>query len=103
MSILGDKQEEFSYKLALLISYAYANGYKVRMGDVLAHDGHRTESLHYLKLAADLNLFKDGVYLVATEDHRLLGEFWESIGGSWGGRFSTPDGNHYSLAYQGRR
>jgi len=30
-----------------------------------------------------------------------LGEYWESIGGSWGGRFG--DGNHYSLKYKGRR
>jgi hypothetical protein len=26
----------------------------------------------------------------------MLGEYWELIGGTWGGRFKNPDGNHYS-------
>lgn len=56
-------------------------------------------SLHEVSLAVDLNLFKDGRYLASTEDHRTLGEYWESIGGTWGGRFN--DGNHYSLEHNG--
>jgi len=60
-------------------------------------------SLHKLRLAIDLNLFKDGQYLKLTEEYKLAGEFWESIGGSWGGRFSTPDGNHFSLEHNGMR
>lgn len=56
-------------------------------------------STHLLCLAVDINLFKDGVYLDKTEDHTPLGEFWESIGGTWGGRFK--DGNHYSLEHNG--
>ncbi|HBJ0947911.1 TPA: M15 family metallopeptidase, partial [Escherichia coli] len=32
------------------------------------------------------------------------GEYWESLGGSWGGRFkSRPDGNHFSLEHNGVR
>ena len=34
-----------------------------------------------------------------TEDHEPLGEWWESIGGVWGGRFN--DGNHYESPYPG--
>ncbi len=49
------------------------------------------------RLAIDLNLFRDGRYLETTEDHAPLGLFWESLGGTWGGRFRDPDGNHYSL------
>ena len=49
----------------------------------------------------NLNLFVDGVWLQSTEAHRELGEWWESVGGSWGGRFG--DGNHYSLAHEGRK
>lgn len=60
--------------------------------------GH-PRSAHKIRLAVDLNLFKDGVYLTGTDDHRPLGEFWESLGGSWGGRFH--DGNHYSLEHDG--
>jgi len=81
--------------VSLLILYAYQLGYEVTFGDAWARDGHRDGSFHYKRLAIDLNLFKDGRYLRSTESHRPLGEFWESIGGTWGGRWD--DGNHYSL------
>lgn len=81
--------------VSLLILYTYQLGYEVTFGDAWARDGHRDGSFHYKRLAIDLNLFKDGRYLRSTESHRPLGEFWESIGGTWGGRWD--DGNHYSL------
>lgn len=58
---------------------------------------------HELSLGADLNLFRDGVYLTETEDHRPLGEYWESLYPlcRWGGRFG--DGNHYSITHEGVR
>lgn len=98
---LGQKQRLFARKLPLLFAFAYEMGYEITVGDAFAKTGHRDGSLHYLKLAIDLNLFKDGKYLRSTESHRPLGEFWESIGGTWGGRFN--DGNHYSLEHQGRK
>lgn len=58
-------------------------------------------SLHCDRMAVDLNLFVDGVWLQSSEAHRPLGELWESWGGAWGGRFG--DGNHYSLAHEGRK
>lgn len=63
-------------------------------------DGIRL-SIHGLKLAIDLNLFKNGVYLEGTEAHRPLGEWWEKQApdARWGGRFR--DGNHYSLEHAG--
>ena len=39
------------------------------------------------RLAVDFNLFKGGKYLTATEDHQPLGEYWESIGSAWDGRW----------------
>lgn len=59
-------------------------------------------SLHGERLAVDLNLFITGVYQTQTEAYRPLGEKWESLGGTWGGRFSAPDGNHFSIAHEGR-
>lgn len=58
-------------------------------------------SVHQLQLAADLNLFKDGVYLADSESHRHFGEWWEGLGPDfrWGGRFK--DGNHYSIEHNG--
>ena len=102
MSELGLKQRKFTRMLADLIIYAYDHGYSISLGDAYANDGHSEGSLHYDRLAIDFNLFDlDGKYLRETEDHRFLGEQWESMGGSWGGRFN--DGNHYSLAHEGRR
>ena len=98
---LGDKQRLFSKKVALLILYAYEQGYEITFGDAWAKDGHKRMSCHYIRLAIDLNLFKDGVYLRETSDHQFLGEFWEDMGGSWGGRFN--DGNHYSMEHDGRK
>ena len=108
---LRERQSEFARKIPLLMLYAYALGYELTLGDVWANRGHSDNSCHYIRLAADLNLFKNGRYLSKTQDHKKLGEFWESIGGSWGGRFgeSNPgagdghDGNHYSLSWEGRR
>lgn len=101
---LGDKQRVFTKMTAQLIQWAYANGYELTYGDAFRFPEHpygRKTSLHKSRLAVDFNLFRHGKYLTTTEDHRPLGEYWESIGGSWGGRFN--DGNHYSLAHQGRR
>lgn len=106
-----DKQNLFAQMAARLIVRAGELGYQVAMGEAwrspeeakrLAGAGKGiAKSLHCDKLALDLNLFRGGVYIDKTEDHRQLGEWWESIGGSWGGRFG--DGNHYSLSDGGRK
>lgn len=60
-------------------------------------------SLHEKRLAIDLNLFKDGVYQMNTTAHEPLGAYWESLHPlcRWGGRFTSPDGNHYSIEHEG--
>lgn len=110
---LGEKQELFARLYAHHITWLYIRGYAVRLGDVLARDGHREGSNHYIKLAGDINLFKDGKYLRKTEDHLESGEHWESLhelcrwGGNWDkddhpGEPGEDDGNHYSLLHNGR-
>lgn len=67
---------------------------------------HMINSLHYLRLAIDINLFsKEGSFLDATEAHRPFGEFWESLHPlcKWGGDFKNKDGNHYSLEHENRK
>jgi len=91
---LRKKQSKFTQMVGLLILFAYAEGYELTFGDAYATSGHIEESFHYKRLAIDLNLFRDGKYLVETSDHAPLGIFWESLGGTWGGHFG--DGNHYS-------
>lgn len=109
---LGQKQRKFTLMVAELIQFAYSKGYELSFGDAYRDPrafgsvGTRryyssANSLHKERLAVDLNLFKNGRFLTGTEDHRELGEFWESIGGAWGGRFD--DGNHYSIEHNGRK
>lgn len=111
---LGDKQRLFTRLVGILIEYAYQHGYELTFGDAFrsaeqaisnANDGTGIRnSLHKLRLAIDLNLFKDGKYLSLTEDHKFLGVFWESLHPlcRWGGRFVPhSDGNHYSLEHEG--
>ena len=94
---LNEYQFKFAKMVPLLILYAYEKGYTISYGDTWAREGHKINSLHYKRLAIDLNLFKDGKYLTKTSDHKFLGIFWEQlhINNRWGGRYN--DGNHYEL------
>jgi hypothetical protein len=110
---LRQKQSLFVCLVAQLIFYAIEQGYELTFGETyrspeeaerLAKLGKGIKnSLHTSKLAIDLNLFKNGVYLSSTESHRKLGEWWETQHElcRWGGRFN--DGNHYSLEHMGRQ
>lgn len=111
---LGEKQRHFAEMVGKLIAWCYANGYELTFGEAYRTPEQAAlnaqagagiaKSLHTIRLAVDLNLFKDGVYQQDSPAYQKLGEFWESIGGSWGGRFqSRPDGNHFSLEHEGIR
>lgn len=96
---LRQRQSKFVEMVALLLHYADELGYELTFADAYAkptHKRHRKGSFHYKRLAIDLNLFVKGKYQRSTKAHEYLGFFWESIGGTWGGRFKNPDGNHYS-------
>ena len=95
--IEGQKQERFAELFPLLILFIQATGHTVRIGDVWAKIGHIRNSYHYRKLAADLNVFKDGVYLDQTIQYEPFGTFWMSLDPMcvWGGDFG--DGGHFSM------
>ena len=109
---LGDKQRLFAKLLPGLINKAHLLGCEVTLGDAYRDPrlhgeigekkayGHRN-SCHKLRLAIDLNLFRGGKFLTQTNDHKALGDWWESLHPlcRWGGRFN--DGNHYSLEHNG--
>jgi hypothetical protein len=114
MMTLGEKQRLFTRLVGKLIEFAYANGYELTFGDAYRSPEQAklnaaagkgiVNSLHCERLAIDLNLFRHGQYLTASEDYKPLGEFWETLGEdcAWGGRFSKPDGNHFSIKHAGR-
>jgi hypothetical protein len=108
---LSEKQRKFTLMVSKLIQWAYDHGYELTFGEALrtqemaeiyAKRGVGIKgSCHLLRLAVDLNLFIAGQYKTETKAYEPLGLFWESIGGSWGGRFN--DGNHFSLEHEGVR
>jgi hypothetical protein len=103
---LSDKQWEFLQALNKLIAWAGRQpNYKVTLACArCANPTHHTQgSFHYKGLAVDLNLFIDGAYQRTTQSHERMGRKWESLGGTWGGRFSSPDGNHYSWGETSRK
>lgn len=74
---------------------------------VIAKDKiHMTNSLHYMGLAMDINLFVDGKW-ITDGGHPVwtqVGTKWESMNPDcrWGGRFGSVDSNHFSLEHGGR-
>lgn len=101
---LRNKQAAFALAIAALILKAKDLDYQLTFGDAYRDPrcpyGHPT-SLHKVRLAVDFNVFRDGVYLTQGEQYADLGEYWESIGGTWGGRFE--DGNHFSFEHNGQK
>jgi hypothetical protein len=112
---LSEKQRKFSKMIGQLIDFAYENGYELTFGEAYrtseqaALNAKRgtgvANSLHTQRLAVDFNLFIGGQYQTDSEAHRPLGEYWKSLDpdNSWGGDFTNPDGNHYSLSHNGVR
>ena len=108
---LREKQSLFARLLARLLLKMELENYEYTLGEVQRPQdavwGH-PDSNHKRRLAADIHLFvdEDGDgdldYQDKTENHEQFGIWWEQQHElcRWGGRFG--DGNHYSLAHEGR-
>ena len=86
----------FTRNVSRLLEYAESLGYECAIAYVKRCQSCKVgkkHSKHKDCLAVDIDLYIDGVWLDKTEHHAELGEYWERIGGAWGGRFM--DGNHY--------
>lgn len=110
---LQEQQFLFAQDVAKLIQFAASQGYWVTFGEAFrtpeqaklnADKGIGIEkSLHCERLAIDLNLYRDGVYLFNSKDYIPLGKYWESLdrqnkSGCWfyddKGKLK-PDGGHF--------
>ena len=116
---LRESQTLFVACLGELFTYATRKGYKLTLAegfiatprksrdDKWFPDGvHMENSLHYDRLAQDMNLFV-GELLIRDSSHPIwleLGKFWEGLSPecAWGGRFSKPDAGHFSIRYGNR-
>lgn len=118
--LMVEKQARFADLVSQFIQKSEKMGYLLTFGEawrpeivaeMYAKMGKGiSNSLHCLRLAIDLNAYFEGKWLDASEDWHIphlenLGKLWESLGGSWGGRFQSPkqDYNHYSLMHNGVR
>lgn len=112
---LFEKQQLFPQLLGRLFYRAEELGYTLTLGEAyrppdvaaLYADEKRgiKNSLHTDRLAIDINLFRNEIYLTHTEDYRELGEFWKTLSSdgytcTWGGDFN--DANHFSISNQGK-
>ena len=112
---LSEKQRLFTKLVGQLITWSYANGYELTFGEALrtpeqaaanaASGKGIARSNHLIRLAVDLNLFIAGVYRTDSGAYEGLGSYWKSLDPlcCWGGDFSKPDGNHFSLENEGVR
>ncbi|EBR0084948.1 M15 family peptidase [Salmonella enterica subsp. enterica] len=108
---LSEKQSLFTVMIGQLILFADQHGLRLTFGEAYRTPEQAAlntkkgsgikNSLHTQRLAVDFNLFINGQYKTDSRDYLPLGEYWESLGGAWGGRFSKPDGNHFSLEHNG--
>ena len=116
---LSERQRLFVKCLGALIQYATQQRYeltlgegyileqrKTRSGNVVSDGVHMPGSLHYVRLAQDLNLWVGGMYITdgghpAWTD---LGTYFEGLDPlcRWGGRFRSGDANHVSVTYNGK-
>lgn len=115
---LNSKQWLFTRLVATLLRELHTRGYEITFGDTYrspeaaalnAKKGVGiSNSLHILRMAIDLNLFKKGKLLEKVSDYKEAGEIWEAMSSEglkccWGGRFKRPDAYHFSIEHDGVR
>lgn len=112
---LSEKQRLFTKLVGQLIEWTYIQKYELTFGETLrtpeqaianaASGKGISRSNHLIRLAIDLNLFINGIYKTDTANYKSLGDYWKSLNPlcAWGGDFSKPDGNHFSLEHEGIR
>ncbi len=108
---LSERQHRFSRMMNQLLEFIFRDGCEVsfegftRPNDKLELPGSFKEATyqellvfnkkskvkygkHNMKLAGDLTIWRDG-QIISKECYRMFGEYWEALGGRWGGRFGV--------------
>lgn len=108
---LSEKQMIFTYNVAQLIEYIYANQYAATFGDAFRSPEQAEinakkgigikDSLHTQRLAIDLNLFNEKKeYVTDKKSYERFGNYWKSLhkDNVWGGDWKTlVDSNHFEM------
>lgn len=112
---LGTRQKLHVVLTAKLIAYIASQGLEMTWGETYRAPAQAlnnarlgigiANSLHGLRLAVDLQLFKAGVYLNgdSTGAYTLAGTYWKTLDplACWGGDFAMRDYDHFSITWQG--
>jgi len=105
---MREKQSLHLRKISVLMLVAFELGYELTQGDAY-RDPRATfpyshpNSVHKLRLANDLIVFKDGQLIegeAAEKAHNELHDIWDKMGGA---KRITNDLNHYSTEHNGMR
>lgn len=111
-----EKQFQFTKMLGELFTWMSTQGYNWSLGDgwrssdklqcahcgrehsyqeLLVYNGKSktVNSKHGDRLAIDINLFDEKRKLAPSVNYLPIGEKWESLGGTWGGRFKPLNPN----------
>jgi hypothetical protein len=108
MSVLIDRQSKLLLSVCKLIAYSTSLGYQVTGGELertaeqaalyVKQGKGILNSPHCQRLAIDLNFYVDGMLKADRKSLELVGKFWESLGGTWGGRFTKyDDSRHFEM------
>ena len=109
MSALVDQQAKFLLAACKLIEFATAQGYTVTGGELertaeqaklyAAQGKGIVNSMHCARRAIDLNFYApDGALKADKVSLEPIGKYWESLGGTWGGRFTKlDDSRHFEM------
>ena len=112
--LLSQKQREFAFHVHLLIQHIFAMGYECTLGDAYrdprshgkqGEEGPygRNASAHKSRLAIDLNLFVDNMYISESAPYTQFGIYWCALHkeNEWGGNWRGNDANHFSRRHNG--
>ena len=111
---LHEAQFKFTTYLGRFLLHLPPLGYQVSLDEAFrppalailyANQGKGIKnSLHCIRLAIDLNLFRGGVLLTQKSDFLPAGTLWTSYDPAcrWGGNFHSVDLRHFSLAIDAR-
>lgn len=114
MQTLGELQRLHVKLVGMLIDFVYANGFELSWGEAFRtqqqaewdaeHGTGIAQSVHCDRLAVDLQLFMNGVYITDPAAYQFMGDYWKQLNPlcRWGGDFKTVDADHFSLTYGGR-
>lgn len=108
MSATVDLQTKFLLNVCKLIEFATSRGYQVTGGElertaeqaaIYAKSGVGiVNSKHCQRRAIDLNFYLKGDLKADKVSLEAIGKYWESLGGTWGGRFTKlDDSRHFEM------